>query len=251
MKLAAINLTGYKLVLMKTLSVIIPFYNEERTIGKLVHELSSLPLGVVTEFVFVDDGSADNSLEILKEELKKVNLKNTILEKPNGGKASAIEMASEVIHTTHVVILDADLELDTFDILRLWNVVLEGKSDVVFGFRSFHAQSAFTYRYARGNQFLSHLYGILYNEVITDIMCGLKLVPSVILSELSYKYGKFAIEIEIPLELWLRRIRPYEINVSYSPRSREEGKLIGVRDAVQVIADLIFFRFRYPRKRTK
>ena len=234
---------------MKTLTVIIPFYNEERTIGKLVHELSSLPDGIVAEYIFVDDGSNDSSFENLKKELSIVNLRYKILQKPNGGKASAIKEASAAIHTSHSLILDADLELNTFDIVRLWNVVLERKSEIVFGYRSFHAQSAFTYRYARGNQFLSHLYGFLYNEVITDIMCGYKLLPTEYLKECPFKYSKFAIEIELTVNLWIRRLRPYEVLVDYTPRSREEGKVIGVKDALQIIANLIIFRIRMAKKR--
>jgi glycosyltransferase involved in cell wall biosynthesis len=234
---------------MKTLTAIIPFYNEERTLAQLVQQLSVLPEGILSNCIFVDDGSTDQSLKILKSELDKFSLSHQLVTKKNGGKASAIKEASALIRTTHAVILDADLELNTFDIVRLWNVVLEGKSDIVFGFRSFHAQSAFTYRYTRGNQFLSHFYGILFNEVITDIMCGYKLLPKRHFQECPFNYSKFAIEIELPLHLWLKRLRPYEILVDYTPRSREEGKVIGVKDAVQIIADLLIFRIRMAKKR--
>jgi hypothetical protein len=188
-------------------------------------------------------------LELLKGALTKTNLSHSIINKVNGGKASAIREASQILETSHAVILDADLELNTFDVARMWDVVLQEKSEIVFGYRNFRAQSAFTYRYARGNQFLSHFYGILFNEVITDIMCGYKLLPTRYFKECPFKYSRFAIEVEFPLQLWLQRLRPYEILVDYKPRSREEGKVIGVRDAIQIILDLTYFRISKARKR--
>lgn len=234
---------------MKTLTVLIPFFNEERTIAELVRQLSQLPEGTLESCVFVNDGSTDRSLDLLKEALRQTSLPHSIISKVNGGKASAIRDASQVLETSHAVILDADLELNTFDIVKMWDVVLQEKSEIVFGYRNFCAQSAFTYRYARGNQFLSHFYGILFNEVITDIMCGYKLLPTKYFKECPFKYSRFAIEVEFPLQLWLQRLRPYEILVDYKPRSREEGKVIGVKDALQIILDLIYFRITKARKR--
>jgi glycosyltransferase involved in cell wall biosynthesis len=234
---------------MKTLTALIPFFNEERTITELVRQLSQLPEGTLEHCVFVNDGSTDGSLELLEEALRQTSLSHSIVNKVNGGKASAIREASKVLETSHAVILDADLELNTFDIVKMWDVVLQEKSEIVFGYRSFHAQSAFTYRYARGNQFLSHFYGILFNEVITDIMCGYKLLPAKYFKECPFKYSRFAIEVEIPLHLWLQRLRPFEILVDYKPRSRDEGKVIGIKDAIQIIFDLTYFRIAKARKR--
>jgi len=234
---------------MAELTIIIPFYNEARTIGKLVQELQCLPINTFKTCIFVDDGSTDSSVNLLESALMSVEFDHQLLTKANGGKASAIKLASRVVKTSHVLILDADLELNTADVTKMWAVVLGGTSDVVFGFRRFVAQSSFTYRFARGNQIISHIYGILYNEVITDIMCGLKLIPSHYLRAVPFKFSKFAVEVEIPLTLWVDRIRPYEIKVDYSPRSREEGKIIGVKDAIQVIFDLIIFRIRMRSKR--
>jgi glycosyltransferase involved in cell wall biosynthesis len=236
---------------MKTLTALIPFFNEERTISELVRQISQLPNGTLERCVFVNDGSTDRSLELLEGALIKTSLSYSIINKVNGGKASAIREGSKILETSHAVILDADLELSTFDIVRMWDVVLQEKSEIVFGYRSFHAQSAFTYRYARGNQFLSHFYGILFNEVITDIMCGYKLLPTIYFKQCPFKYSRFAIEVEFPLLLWLQRLRPYEILVDYKPRSREEGKVIGIKDAVQIILDLVYFRITKARKRIK
>jgi glycosyltransferase involved in cell wall biosynthesis len=236
---------------MKTLTVVIPFFNEERSISELVSQISKLPDGTLEHCVFINDGSTDSSLSLLESALAKTSLSYSIINKVNGGKASAIREASKVLETTHAVILDADLELNTSDIVRMWDVVLQDKSEIVFGYRSFRAQSAFTYRYARGNQFLSHFYGILFNEVITDIMCGYKLLPTRHFKDCPFRYSRFAVEIEFPLHLWIQRLRPYEILVDYKPRSREEGKVIGVKDAIQIILDLVYFRITRARKRIR
>lgn len=236
---------------MKSLTIVVPFYNEERTLGELVRQLSELPQGTFTQCIFVNDGSTDQSLDLITAALTSYPLPHKILNKLNGGKASAIKEASSLLETSHVVILDADLELKTTDLIRLWEIVMNGESEVVFGYRKFLAQSAFTYRYSRGNQVLSHVYGFLFNEVITDIMCGYKLLPSKLLQACPFKYSKFGVEVEIPLHLWLQRIRPYEILVDYKPRSRAEGKVIGVGDALQIIFDLVYFRLKMSRRRIK
>jgi glycosyltransferase involved in cell wall biosynthesis len=233
---------------VQTLSVIIPFFNENQVMRRLIDEICQIPKGVVNQYIFVDDGSSDESLKTLKECLQETELPATILSKNNGGKASAICEAITHLKSSHALILDADLELSPADIVNLWEVVTSEKSDVVFGYREFLSHSSFTYRYARGNRLISHFYGLLYNEVITDIMCGFKLLPKALWEAVEFKHSNFAIEVEIPLMLWRRRIRPFEIKVQYSPRSRANGKIIGLKDAMQIFLILIVTRFRHLRR---
>lgn len=232
---------------MKTLTVLIPIFNEDRTIQELVRQLNEIKSGVISECVFVNDGSSDSTLALLSESLKKVEFKYQVLSQENGGKASAIRSGAKIVTTTHVVILDSDLELETSDVPIFWEIVTDGKSDFVFGYRKFLAHSSFTYRYSRGNQVLSNLYGIFFNEVITDIMCGYKLVPTRVLQELPYKFKKFGLEIEIPMQMWKKRMRPYEVEVHYHARTRAEGKSISVKDAVAIIFSMAYFRLTNRR----
>jgi glycosyltransferase involved in cell wall biosynthesis len=232
---------------MKTLTALIPFFNEERTIEELTRQLDLLPEGVLSECIFVDDGSKDSSSQLLETALQEVRFKFRIVSKANGGKASAIREGAKLLTTSHVVILDSDLELATSDIQKLWNVVRAGDSDFVFGFRTFLAHSSFTYRYSKGNQLISNIYGIFFNEVIKDIMCGYKLIPSQNLKELPYNYKKFGLEIEIPMQMWKHRQRPYEVEVSYKARTRAEGKSISVKDAFAVIFSMATFRATHRR----
>ena len=232
---------------MKTLTALIPFFNEERTIAELVRQLDSLPGGILTECIFVDDGSTDSSSQLLSKALASVHFKSHIITKANGGKASAIKEGAKALTTSHVVILDSDLELATSDIERLWQVVQSGENEFVFGYRAFLAHSSFTYRYSRGNQLISNVYGIFFNEVITDIMCGYKLVPTHTLQSLPFRYKRFGVEIEIPMQMWLNHQRPYEVDVEYRARTRAQGKSISVKDAIAVISAMAIFRITNRR----
>jgi glycosyltransferase involved in cell wall biosynthesis len=232
---------------MKTLTVLVPIFNEDRTIQELVRQLEEIQDGVISECIFVNDGSTDSTLELLNVALSNVRFKHQVISQKNGGKASAIHAGATVISTSHVIILDSDLELETSDVEVFWKIVTEGRSDYVFGYRRFLSHSSFTYRYSRGNQVLSNLYGILFNEVITDVMCGYKLVPTKMLQELPYKYKKFGLEIEIPMQMWKRMIRPYEIEVRYHARTRDEGKSISIKDAIAIIFSMLTFRIRNRR----
>ena len=232
---------------MKTLTILIPVFNEARNLPALLRQLSELPTGLYEECVFVDDGSTDDSRKILVRLVGELGVPNQIISQENKGKAGAIKSGSQVLRTSHVVILDSDLELATEDIIRMWNVVSSGESDFVFGYRKFLSHSSFTWRYSRGNQVISNIYGLLFNEVITDVMCGYKLIPSDFLSKLPFKYRKFGLEIEVPMNMWIKRLRPHEVEVAYKARTRSEGKSISVKDAIRVIASMA--AFRVTRKR--
>ena len=234
---------------MKSLSLLVPIFNEERTIAQLVSQLCELPIGTIQQCIFVDDGSTDRSVELLTQALSQFDIPHLLLKKQNEGKASAIKHGAEYLTTSHVVILDSDLELATADIARLWEVVQKDESDFVFGYRTFLAHSSFTWRYSRGNQLISNLYGLFFNEIVTDIMCGYKLIPSKVLQQIPYRYKKFGIEIEIPMHMWQLRQRPFEIEVAYKARSRAEGKSIAVKDALAVIFSMAKFRITHRRSK--
>ena len=234
---------------MPELTAIVPFYNEARTLNEVVEAISQLPSGILSQVIFVNDGSEDHSESVLKEALTKTKFLNTYISKTNGGKASAVLEGLKHVKTSHVVILDADLELDISELPRIWDPILSGKSDAVFGFRDFKSHTSYTYRYAVGNRFISHLYGILFNQVITDVMCGYKIFPTRLKDSFSNKASGFAIEVAIPVALWKNAIRPREMPVSYHARSRHEGKIINIWDALYVIATLFFMRMTNGKPR--
>jgi dolichol-phosphate hexosyltransferase len=233
---------------MNSLSVLIPIYNEERTIHKLSQSLIDLPSNFLSQVVIVDDGSTDGSANNLQNLLKESRAEVILHRKLNGGKGSAIKEGIQFLKGSHAVILDADLELDTTDLIPLFQPILDEKAQATFGVRKFSSQSSFTYRYVIGNKFLSHLYGLLFNHYLRDIMCGAKLLPTSVWKDLDLKLNGFNTEVEIAAKLWRRNIRPWEVEVSYSPRTREEGKGITVFDAIKIIFVLFVLRVKMSKK---
>lgn len=232
-----------------SLTVIVPFYNEELFIGPLIDTLRVAAEEQDIFFLFVDDGSTDRSYEMLIDSLQKVNLKYKIrrMEK-NCGKAKAIKEVAPEISTSNAAILDADLEVSIKDLLRMWEFLKQSDYDSVFGIRTFRSQSSFTYRYTIGNKFISNLFGMFFNSVMTDVMCGLKMFPSEGLRSCRFRSEGFAIEIEIAASLWSERNRIYEMEVDYCPRGWDQGKVIGWRDAIQIFYLFPLLRFLYRRK---
>ena len=234
---------------MSTLSILIPIFNEARTVRSLANALLELPEGLIYDVVIVDDGSTDSSAEELHSLLAENLIPTKLIKKENGGKGTAIVAGIPECSGTHMVIFDADLELDASDLVKLFQPVLENKSEVVFGIRIFRSQSSFTYRYVIGNKFLSHYYGFLFNHYLSDIMCGSKLLPLSLWKELDLKLHGFTTEAEIAAKVWSQGIKPWEVIVNYSPRTRENGKGITVFDAGKIILLLLSLRVRLRRKK--
>ncbi len=227
---------------MPSLTIIVPFYNEARTLAQLVEELGKLPNNIYEQVIFVNDGSKDNSEKVLKEALDQFVVPYTYIEKSNGGKASAVLEGIEKSQTTHAVVLDADLELEVSDLVGMWELIETGSAEAVLGFREFKSHSSYTYRYAVGNKLISNFYGIAFNQLVTDIMCGYKMFPIKIKTQLPKNISGYAIEIAIPSALWKTGIKPHEVEVSYKPRSRHEGKIINSFDAIKVLVSIVKFR---------
>jgi len=234
---------------MTELSILIPIFNEMRTIEALGKALNELPSGLAHEIVIVDDGSTDGSASRLDEILGTGNLTRKLISKKNGGKGTAIIAGIPECTGTHMLILDADLELSVEDIGQLFQPILDGKADVVFGVRRFSSQSSFTYRYVIGNRFLSHYFGLLFNHYLSDIMCGGKLLPIALWRELDLTLHGFTTEAEIAAKVWSAGYTPWEVSINYSPRTREEGKGINVFDAAKIIALLAVLRLKLRRGR--
>jgi glycosyltransferase involved in cell wall biosynthesis len=234
------------------LSVLIPYYNEDRNLAKLVEKISEADKNKQFIYIFIDDGSSDNSREFLISALEDTSLRYFLINhESNLGKSAAVQSALNSVTTSHFAILDADLELEPRDIHRMWNIIESGIADAVFGFRRFLSHSSFTYRYTLGNKFICHWFGIFYNVVHTDIMCGLKLLPTQLIKDEGLRLRNFAIEIEIPMILWRNGIQVYELEVDYSPRGWREGKVIGILDALYILLSISTKRVLIDRRKVK
>lgn len=212
------------------LSVIVPVFNEEKTVGKMLSKL--IKVADVYEVIVVDDGSSDNSAkEINKITSKKIQL----FSKKNGGKGSAIRFGLTKVSGSHVLIQDADLEYDPEDILILTEPVKKGKAEVVYGSRFLGPHLNLLYWHRVGNGLLNFLINILFNTTLSDMETCYKLISTEQLRAIKLQANAFDIEPEITCRLLKRGIRIYEVPISYVGRDHSQGKKITWRDGFAAV----------------
>jgi glycosyltransferase involved in cell wall biosynthesis len=227
------------------LSILMPVYNEESSVSRALKQALAVTYPCDVEFVVVDDGSTDataSELSALTDERLRV-----IRHERNQGKGAAIRTAVGHASGDYVVMLDADLEYDAADIPGLLRPVLEGRADVVYGNRQFGSHSAFSFWYVMGNKGVTLAANIIFNSYISDLETCFKLMPLALYRELDVRSTGFGMEAEVTGKLLRRRIRPYEVPISYHARSREEGKKITAWDGVEAVAILARERMRRVR----
>jgi glycosyltransferase involved in cell wall biosynthesis len=219
-----------------------PVYNEESSVSRALKQALAVTYPCDVEFVVVDDGSTDATaaeLGALTDERLRV-----IRHERNQGKGAAIRTAVGHAAGDYVVMLDADLEYDAADIPGLLRPVLEGRADVVYGNRQFGSHSAFSFWYVMGNKGVTLAANIIFNSYISDLETCFKLMPLALYRELDVRSTGFGMEAEVTGKLLRRKIRPYEVPISYHARSREEGKKITAWDGVEAVAILVRERMR-------
>ena len=222
------------------ISILIPTFNEENTLVKIVNKTLENKKYEL-EIIIIDDGSTDNTLDILKEnfsENKKIKiLKNEI----NYGKGYAIRKGIEISSGKIILIQDADLEYDPSEHNRLLDPIAKNLADVVYGSRFVgsdpHRAIYFFNRIA--NTFLTILSNIITNLNLTDMETGLKAFESNIIKNVNLKENGFGIEPELTVMLAKKKVRFFEVGVSYFGRSYEEGKKIRAKHFFEAIFVLI------------
>jgi glycosyltransferase involved in cell wall biosynthesis len=227
------------------LSVLIPVYNEARTLRTIIRRVLASPVGLPMELVCVDDGSRDGSPEIL-DELAAADPRIRVIRQPrNMGKGAAIITAIKHMTGDIALIQDADLEYDPGDYPALVAPILEGKADAVFGsrFASASQRKILLYWHGVANHFLTWLTNILNDINLTDMETCYKAVRADILKQTPLYSNRFGIEPELTTKLAQWNIRLYEVPISYHGRSVAEGKKIGWKDAVSAVWTLLKYRF--------
>ncbi|MCM8772857.1 MAG: glycosyltransferase family 2 protein [Candidatus Omnitrophica bacterium] len=221
------------------LSVIIPVYNEKRTILKILKKVLEVP--VEKEIIIVDDGSTDGTKEILQS-INDERIKIIFKEK-NEGKGTAIREGLKHITGDIVVIQDADLEYNPFDWLKMIEFIKEKKVDVVFGSRILgkNKKSSFVFHY--GGKLVTFLTNLLYGTKLTDAPTCYKMVKKEILDRINLKCKRFEFCQELTAKLRKRGYKIYEVPISYNPRSIREGKKIRWKDGIEAIWTLIKYKF--------
>lgn len=228
------------------ISILIPVYNEERTLKKVIDLIKTVKIpNFEKEIIVVDDASTDNTSNIIKE-LKIQDGKLKFFRHPkNMGKGAALRTAIKNTTGDLAIIQDADLEYDPKEIANLVYFLNKGKYDVVYGSRKLKKENKSSYvSYYLGNAFLNMLTNFLYKSNLTDMETCYKLIPSKILKEINLVANRFNIEPEITAKILKKRYKIGEIPISYCPRKLEEGKKIGWRDGISAIWTLFYWRFK-------
>jgi dolichol-phosphate mannosyltransferase len=228
---------------VKVLSVVIPAYNEERFIATLLERIQAVDLSVIgyeREVIVIDDCSKDRTADIVAG-IPGVRL---IRQPKNGGKGSAVRAGIAAATGDYLIIQDADLEYDPADHLLMLREVVEGRAKVVYGSRYLasgkHAgQSWAAYL---GGRSLSFVGWLMTGTFLTDTVTALKLFPRELIKNVTLVTGGFELDHEISAKVLATGIKIKEVPVSYFPRTRAEGKKIGLRD--WFIAVRTFWRFR-------
>jgi dolichol-phosphate mannosyltransferase len=228
---------------MRTLSVVIPAYNEERFIGTLLEKIKGVdltPLGIDKEIIVVDDCSKDRTAEIAAS-VPGITLKRLPV---NGGKGRAVRAGIALATGEYLIIQDADLEYDPTDYVPMLQALLSGRGDVVYGSRYMgrgrHAnQSLAAYL---GGRSLSLAALLFTGRYLTDTVTALKLFHRSQIAAIELETSGFELDHEITARMAHRGARFVEVPIRYSPRSREEGKKIGMRD--WFVAVRTFVRYR-------
>jgi glycosyltransferase involved in cell wall biosynthesis len=229
------------------LSILMPVYNEEERIADAVKQALDVQYPAEIEMVIVDDGSRDGTAEVLRA-LGDTRVR--VINHPrNRGKGAAIRTAVDNATGDYMVILDADLEYDPQDIPKLLEPVLDGRATVVYGNRTFGSHSSFSFWYVMGNKAVTTAANMLYNCYLGDLETCFKLMPVSLYRSLNVHSRGFGMEAEVTGKLLRRRIRPYEVPISYRARTREEGKKITWRDGVEALWILGRERIKRPPNR--
>jgi glycosyltransferase involved in cell wall biosynthesis len=224
------------------ISVIIPVYNEKSTISEIVARVRATDLE--KEIIIVDDGSTDGTSQKLAEIDSQFENVNVLFHQKNRGKGATLRTGFAAASGEIIIIQDADLEYDPRDYEMLLVPILDGRAEVVYGSRFLGGRHRvlFFWHYV-GNKFLTLLCDALSNLNLTDMETCYKVFKKEVLDDIQLKSNRFGFEPEFTMKIAKKGFRVYEVPISYSGRTYEEGKKIGWRDGLAAIFAILWFRF--------
>lgn len=229
-------------MLLKTLSIIIPLYNEANTIIAILDKINSVVLSnqIEKEIIIVNDCSTDNSKTLVEEYIESntvINIK-LINQNKNRGKGAAIQKGIKSASGEFLIIQDADLEYDPYEYNDLLKPVISGNADVVYGsrFMGSNPHRILFFWHTLGNKFLTFLCNMVTNLNLTDMETCYKLFRTSYVKSLNLKENRFGFEPEVTIKISkIPNIRIYEVGISYYGRTYSEGKKINWKDGVSAI----------------
>jgi glycosyltransferase involved in cell wall biosynthesis len=222
------------------LSIVIPVYNEKKTIEEILRRIEQVELGVGKEVILVVFGSQDGTREILKKYHEKCKI---IFHEKNQGKGAALRTGFKEATGDYIVIQDADLEYDPNDFKKMIGVVEKKGAKVVYGSRVLTKNPKAGPLFYFGGRFLSWLANFLYGINITDEPTCYKMFDAGLLKSIPLECKKYEFCPEITTKIAKLKITIYEVPISYNPRSKKEGKKIGFKDGLVAIWTLVKYRF--------
>ncbi len=222
---------------MMKLTIVIPCFNEMKTIDKVFQKVMDVPLEMEKEIIVVDDCSTDGTREYLKSFENTNKIFSFIYHERNMGKGAALRSAFKAASGDFIIIQDADLEYDPADYSKLLKPIIEQDADVVFGSRFIGGEShrVLFYWHSVGNKFLTFLSNIFTNLNLTDMEVCYKVFKRDIVNRIELKENRFGFEPEFTSKVSKLKCRIYEVGISYSGRTYSEGKKINWKDGVRAI----------------
>lgn len=218
-----------------TLTVVIPVYNEEGTVEQLVERVQAVDID--KELVLVNDCSSDGTATVLAHIEQNWDNVRVFTHERNQGKGAALRTGFQQAQGDIVIIQDADLEYDPAEYPRLLKPILAGDADVVYGsrFAGGEVHRVLYFWHSMGNRFLTFVSNMFTNINLTDMETCYKAFRREIIQDIRIRENRFGFEPEITAKVARRQCRIFEVGISYSGRTYEEGKKIGWRDGVRAL----------------
>jgi glycosyltransferase involved in cell wall biosynthesis len=239
--------------MIPTLSIIVPVYNEQATIGELLRRVLAVPLPVAArEVVVVDDGSTDGTRRLLADlpgllgELPSATVVRIVLQERNQGKGAALRRGFAEASGDLLLIQDADLEYDPADYAKLLAPLLDGRAEVVFGsrFAGGEPHRVLYFWHAVANRLLTLFSNALSNLNLTDMECCYKVFRRDVAQRLTIEENRFGVEPELTAKVARLGCRIFEVGISYAGRTYAEGKKIGWKDGVRALWCILKYNLR-------
>ena len=218
------------------ISIIIPCFNESKTIRLILQKISDLKSPHDFEIIIVDDNSTDGTRDILQNECKALYTK-LLLNENNFGKGYSVRKGIENCNGDFVLIQDADLEYDPKDYDKILSPLINGKADVVYGsrFSGSEERKIHFFWHTLANRLLTFFCNLKTNLNLSDMECGFKAFKSEVIKQINLKENRFGFEPEVTIKLARKKVSFYEVGINYYGRSYQEGKKIGIKDALRAL----------------